>query len=300
MAVVYIDGVFYDRKEDAKISVWDHGLLYGDGIFEGIRVYGGRVFCCREHLDRLYDSARMINLEIPMDIDRLEEVMLETVRRSGMADCYIRLVITRGTGDLGIDPARCKRATIIIIVDIIRLFPKELYDTGVDVIVASTRKNSPESLNPCVKSLNYLNNIMAKMEASRAGMPEAIMMNQNGHVTEGTADNIFVVKDGVVRTPPASAGILIGITRNAILKTASRLGIPAREENMTRFDLYTADEIFLSGTAAEMIPVVSVDGRPVGDKKPGPVFFRLLEGLREMTETSGTPVGASSPVTARG
>lgn len=290
MAVVYIDGKFYDKREDAKVSVWDHGFLYGDGIFEGIRVYNGKVFKCREHLQRLYDSAKTLNIKIPMDIDEMEKTMLETIRKTKMVDCYIRLVVSRGVGDLGLDPRKCPKPTVVIIVDTIKLFPKELYEKGVRVIIASTRKNFMESVNPNVKSLNYLNNIMAKIEAVHAGVPEAIIINVHGYVTEGTADNIFVIKNGVVKTPPPYAGILVGITRNVIMDIARELGIPVQETNMTSHDLYTADEIFLSGTAAEMIPVVEVDGRTVKEGKPGPIYRKLLENLRARTQVEGTPV----------
>ncbi len=290
MAVVYIDGKFYDNPEDAKVSVWDHGFLYGDGVFEGIRVYNGKIFKCKEHLKRLYDSAKVLKIDIPLSMEEMEKAMIETIRRSKMTDCYIRLIVSRGVGDLGLDPRKCSKPTIVIIVDTIALFPKELYDVGVKVIIASTRKNFMESVNPNVKSLNYLNSIMAKIEAVNAGVSEAIVVNIHGYVTEGSADNIFVVKDGVLKTPPPYAGILVGITRNTIMDIARDLNIPVQETNMTSFDLFTADEIFLSGTAAEMIPVIEVDGRVVGDGKPGPIFKKLLENLRALTKIEGTPV----------
>ncbi|MFP4497830.1 MAG: branched-chain-amino-acid transaminase [Vulcanimicrobiota bacterium] len=290
MAVVYINGEFYDKREDAKISVWDHGFLYGDGVFEGIRVYEGRVYKCKEHLQRLYDSAKTIALKMPYPIEKMEELMLETIRRTGEKNCYIRLVVSRGIGDLGLDPGKCKEPTVVIICDTIQLFPEELYDVGVKVIIAATRKNFPESLNPNVKSLNYLSNILAKVEAVQAGVPEAIQINIHGYITEGTADNIFVVKNGAIRTPPSSAGILVGITRNAIIDCAKDLNINITEENMTSHDLYTADEIFLSGTAAEMIPVVEVAGRTIGNGKPGPVYKKLLAELRSHTRREGTEV----------
>ncbi|MCD4785000.1 MAG: branched-chain-amino-acid transaminase [Candidatus Eremiobacteraeota bacterium] len=290
MAVVYIDGKFYDNKDDAKISVWDHGFLYGDGIFEGIRVYNGLVFKLDEHLDRLYDSAKTLAMKIPLNFEELKEVTLETIRRTKEKDCYIRLIISRGKGDLGIDPRKCPKATVVIIVDTIKLFPEELYDVGVDVIIASTRKNVMDALNPNVKSLNYLNNIMAKIEAVHAGVPEAILVNAHGHITEGTADNIFIIKNGVLKTPPAYAGILVGITRNLIMDIARSMNIPVQETLMTAHDLFIADEIFLSGTAAEMIPVIKVNQRVINDGKPGPIFRKLLEGLRAKTKVEGTPV----------
>lgn len=290
MTVVYIDGKFYDKREDAKISVWDHGFLYGDGIFEGIRVYDGKVFKFDDHLKRLFDSAKTLQIKIPHSYDELKEITLETIRRTGEKDCYIRLVISRGMGDLGLDPNKCPKATVVIIVDKIALFPAELYDAGVKVIIASTRKNFMEAVNPMVKSCNYLNNIMARMEASHAGVSEAIMINVHGYVTEGTADNIFVVKDGVLLTPPSAAGILVGVTRNVIMDLALKMNIPLKETMLTSHELYIADEIFLSGTAAEMIPVIEVDGRVVGDGVPGPIYRKLLENLRARTKVEGTPV----------
>lgn len=292
MAVVFIDGKYYDNREDARVSVWDHGFLYGDGIFEGIRVYNGKVFRCREHLQRLYDSAKTVAIKIPYPIDEMEKIMIDTIRRSKMTDCYIRLVVSRGVGDLGLDPRKCLKPSVVVIVDTISLFPAELYDRGIDVIIASTRKNFMESVNPNVKSLNYLNNILAKIEAVNAGVPEAIVINVHGYVTEGTADNIFVVKDGLIKTPPSYAGILVGITRNAIMEIAAEMGMPVKETNMTSFDLYTADEIFLSGTGAEMIPVISVDRREIGNGKPGHIYRTLLETFRARTKVEGTPVYA--------
>jgi len=290
LAVVYINGEFYDNKEDARISVWDHGFLYGDGIFEGIRAYNGRVFKLDEHLKRLYDSAKTLAIKIPLSFEELKETTLETIRRTKEMDCYIRLIVSRGVGDLGIDPRKCPKPTIVIIVDKITLFPEKLYDVGVKVIIASTRKNFMEAVNPNVKSLNYLNNIMAKIEAVHAGVPESIIINVHGYVTEGTADNIFVIDDGVLKTPPAYAGILVGITRNVIMDVARSMNIPVQETLMTSHELYVADEIFLSGTAAEMIPVIEVDGRMVGNGKPGPIYRKLLEGLRARTKVEGTPI----------
>lgn len=290
MAVVYLDGKFYDKREDAKISVWDHGLLYGDGIFEGIRVYNGRIFKSKEHLRRLYDCANTLRIDIPMDMDEMEKLMIETIRRSKMTDCYIRLLITRGVGDLGLDPRRCSDPSVIIIVDKINLFPAELYEEGVKVITAATRKNHPACINPNIKSLNYLNNIFAKMEANHAGVSEAIQMNLSGHVCEGSADNIFVIRDGILKTPPPNDGVLIGITRNTVMELAEELGIEVRETSMTSHDLYSADELFLTGTAAEMIPVIAVDNRRIGSGKPGPIFRKILDKLKEVTRSEGTAV----------
>lgn len=290
MAVVYINGEFYDKKEDAKVSVWDHGFLYGDGIFEGIRVYNGKVFKLDEHLERLYDSAKTLAIKIPLSFEELKEATLETIRRTKEMDCYIRLIVSRGVGDLGIDPRKCPKATIVIIVDTITLFPEELYDVGVNVIIASTRKNLVDAVNPNVKTLNYLNSIMAKIEAVHAGVPEAILINSHGHVTEGSADNIFIIKDGVLKTPPAYAGILVGITRNIIMEIARSMNIPVQETLMTSHELFIADEIFLSGSAAEMIPVIEVNKRIIGDGKPGPIYRKLLEGLRAKTKVEGTLV----------
>jgi branched-chain amino acid aminotransferase len=290
MTVVYLNGQFLDDPNEAKVSVWDHGFLYGDGIFEGIRVYEGNIFKCREHMQRLYDSAKTIAMEIPMSLEEMESTTAETVKRSGMTDCYIRLVVSRGKGDLGLDPRKCHKPTIVIIVDKIQLFPPELYETGVKTIIASTRKNHVSSLNPNIKSLNYLNNIMAKIEAVNAGVSEAFLLNQEGYITEGTADNFFLVKNGVLKTPPASAGILKGITRDAILECAERTGIPFEVVNLTNFDAYSADEIFLSGTGAEMIPVIELDKRVIGSGQPGPFYRTLLKALRDVTTRDGLKV----------
>ncbi|MCE1247310.1 MAG: branched-chain-amino-acid transaminase [Firmicutes bacterium] len=290
MAVVYIDGVFYDKKEDAKISVWDHGLLYGDGLFEGIRVYNGKIFRFDEHMKRLYDSAKTLAIDIPHSYEELKQLTIDTVRRNGKPDTYIRLVVTRGPGDLGLDPRKCKHSTVIIIVDDIALFPPEPYEVGMKVIIASTRKNHMAALNSNVKSLNYLNNILAKIEAVHAGVPEAVMINIHGYITEGTADNVFVVKDGIIKTPPPHVGILVGITRNAVIDVAAEMGNPVQEALMTSHDLYVSDEIFLTGTGAELIPVVNVDGRTIANGKPGPVYRQLLENFRKKTKVEGTVV----------
>jgi len=276
MTKVYINGKLFD-KADAKVSVFDHGLLYGDGVFEGIRVYDGKIFRLREHIDRLYDSARHINLEIPLSKEQLAEAMHSTVRANHKRDAYIRALVTRGAGTLGIDPRNTTDPQVIIIVDDISLYPKELYEHGLNVVIASTIRVHPSALDARVKSLNYLNNIMAKMEAIQAGCFEAVMLNHEGKVAECAADNIFIVKAGVVRTPPLDAGILGGITRGVVLELARGADMPTEEVSLTRHDLYTADEFFLTGTGAEIIPVIRCDGRPIGNGKPGPVTKQLRE-----------------------
>jgi branched-chain amino acid aminotransferase len=280
MASVYINGKIVDKSE-AKVSVYDHGFLYGDGVFEGIRVYSGKVFRHREHIDRLYDSARAIALEIPMAREAMMEAVEKTVKAAGKKDGYIRLVVTRGPGSLGLDPRKCE-PQVVVIVDDISLYPAEVYESGLEIITASTIRNHPNAVNPRIKSLNYLNNILAKIEAIRAGCLEAIMLNTNGEVAECTGDNIFVVKRGVLRTPPRDAGILEGVTRNAVLELARAADIPSFEEVLTRHDVYTADECFLTGTAAEVIAVVKVDGRPIGNSKPGTITKLLRERFQRL------------------
>jgi branched-chain amino acid aminotransferase len=275
MAAIYLNGKIVD-KADAKVSVYDHGFLYGDGVFEGIRLYSGKVFRHREHIDRLYESARAVALEIPLPPAAMIAAVEQTVKAYGRPDGYIRLVVSRGAGSLGLDPRKCV-PEVIVIVDDISLYPPELYDTGLDVITASTIRNHPNALNPRIKSLNYLNNILAKMEAIWAGCLEAIMLNTKGEVAECTGDNIFVVKRGELKTPPPDAGILEGITRGAVLELARAAGIPTHEVALTRHDVYVADEVFLTGTAAEVIAVVKVDGRPIGGGKPGPVTRQIRE-----------------------
>ncbi len=276
MTKVYINGKFFD-KADAKVSVYDHGLLYGDGVFEGIRVYAGKVFRLPEHLERFYESARHIMLEVPLSRDKLAEAVHSTVKANNKTDGYIRLLVTRGAGSLGIDPRKTSDPQLIIIVDDISMYPPELYENGLDIITASTVRNHPNALNPRIKSLNYLNNILAKIEATRAGCMEAIMLNVNGEVAECTADNIFFVKHGELRTPPLHAGILEGITRDTVMELAQGAGIPVREMTLTRHDVYSADECFLTGTGAEIIPVVKCDSRLIGTGKPGPVTRQLRE-----------------------
>jgi branched-chain amino acid aminotransferase len=281
MTKVYINGKLFD-KADAKISVYDHGLLYGDGVFEGIRIYGGKIFRLREHIDRLYESARHIGLEVPLNREQMMDAVQSTVSANAKKDGYIRLVITRGAGYLGLDPRRTSDPQVIIIVDDISLYPPELYDNGMEICTAATIRNHPNAVNPRVKSLNYLNNILAKMEAVRAGCSEALMLNHKGEVAECTGDNIFVVKHALLRTPPIDAGILEGVTRNAIIELARAASITVQEIALTRHDVYAADECFLTGTAAEVIPVVKCDGRPIGSGKPGPVTRQLRERFHQL------------------
>ncbi|OGS24793.1 MAG: branched-chain-amino-acid transaminase [Elusimicrobia bacterium RIFOXYB2_FULL_50_12] len=288
---IYLDGNLVE-KDDAKVSVFDHGLLYGDGVFEGIRAYNGRVFRLSEHLNRLYASANAIMLEIPLSKKDIEAAVIETLRANKLKDAYIRLVVTRGCGDLGLDPKRCHgKPTIFIITDEIKLYPEEFYTNGLSLITASTKRSIPESLNPCIKSLNYLNNIIAKMEATRAGVPEAIMLNAQGYVAECTGDNIFIIKDKVLITPPTWAGALEGITSKAVMELArEKARLEVREDLFTLYHVYSADECFLTGTAAEIIPVVKTDGRTIGDGKPGKMTLRLIEEFRELARLTGVPI----------
>ncbi len=287
--LVYIDGEFLP-KDSAKVSVFDHGLLYGDGVFEGIRAYHGKVFRLEPHIDRLYESAKAIGLVVPVSPKEMCDIVVESCRRNGIANGYIRLVVTRGVGDLGLNPYLCPKATIICIAATIQLYPAALYETGLDIVTVATPRNHPEALNPRIKSLNYLNNIMAKMEAIRAGVQEAVMMNLQGYVAECTGDNIFVWRRGKLVTPPATEGALEGITRNAVIELARKKGLQVSEERMSRFDIYTADEMFLTGTGAELIPVVKVDGRVIGQGGVGPVFKGLLEDFKALTKVDGTPI----------
>jgi len=282
---VYINGTLYD-KQDAKVSVYDHGLLYGDGVFEGIRAYNGRVFRCEEHIQRLFNSAKAIALTIPMSPGEMEDAIYMTLRANELSDAYIRVVVTRGPGTLGLDPNKCHDPQVIIITDTIMLYPQDFYEKGLEVVTVPTMRNHPNALSPKIKSLNYLNNILAKIEALQAGVIEAIMLNKDGYVAECTGDNIFVVSKGGLITPPPYAAILEGITRQVVFELAQRAGIPARCEQMTRFDLYVADECFLTGTAAEIIPVVRIDSRDIGDGKPGKITLQLLEMFREETRNA--------------
>ena len=282
---VWLNGKLVDR-EDAKISVFDHGLLYGDGVFEGIRSYSGRVFRLKEHIRRLFDSANGIRLGIPLAADELAKAVADTLQANGLKDAYIRVVVTRGVGTLGLDPNRCQSPAVFIITDRIELYPPELYENGLEIITAATMRNHPNAVNPRLKSLNYLNNILAKIEAIDAGTLEAVMLNHQGFVAECTGDNLFIVRDGVLFTPPIAAGILEGITRDEIIAIAEDFGIKVREENLTRHDLYVADECFLTGTAAEVVPVVRIDKRTIGDGHPGPITKRLAEEFHRRTRAS--------------
>ncbi|MHC4740937.1 MAG: branched-chain-amino-acid transaminase [Planctomycetota bacterium] len=277
---IWLDDKLVDQ-DDAKVSVFDHGLLYGDGVFEGIRVYDGRVFELEPHLRRLYESAKVIRLEIAMNKTELVAAIKRTVEANGITDGYIRLVVTRGPGTLGLNPFLCKNSCLIIIADKIQLYPEELYETGMKIISATTVRNHPLAIPPQVKSLNYLNNIIAKIEALDNDVPEAIMYNHEGYVAEATGDNVFIVRDGVIHTPPVEAGSLEGITRNLVIRLAKKENLEVVEKNLTRCDLYICDEFFLTGTAAEVIGIVEIDGRTVGDGKPGPVTKRLREKFFE-------------------
>ncbi len=279
---IYINGKLYE-KEHAKISVYDHGLLYGDGVFEGLRSYSGKVFRLEQHLDRLWASAKAILLEIPMTKESLAKAVNDTLATNNIKDGYIRLVVTRGAGTLGLDPNRCSDPQVIIITDHIALYPKELYENGLEIITASTIRNHPQALSARIKSLNYLNNILAKIEGLQAGCQEALMLNHLGHIAECTADNIFLVRGGQVYTPPIDAGILEGITRDAVMEIARDAEFVMREETLTRHDAYTADEVFLTGSGAEIIPVIKIDSRVIGSGKPGPVTKELTKRFHELT-----------------
>ncbi|MFQ5963274.1 MAG: branched-chain-amino-acid transaminase [Candidatus Scalinduaceae bacterium] len=279
---VCINGKLYP-KEDAKVSVFDHGLLYGDGVFEGIRCYNNNIFKFSEHIDRLFNSAKAIALKMPMTKEKLKEAIVTTIDANNMKDAYIRVVVTRGIGKLGLDPFNCLESQVIIITDYIELYTKELYKKGLDIITVTTIRNHYEALNPKIKSLNYLNNILAKIECINAGVAEGVMLNKDGYVAECTGDNIFIVKDNIVYTPPTYAGILIGITRNVVIDLAKKEGMAVKEEQLTRYDLYVADECFLTGTAAEIIPVVKIDGRNISSGRPGKVTLSLLKKYQELT-----------------
>ncbi len=286
---IFIDGKYYDER-DAKISVFDHGLLYGDGIFEGIRAYHGRVFKLKEHIDRLFFSAKAILLQIPMSPAQITRATVETCRVNKIRDGYVRLVVTRGMGTLGLNPKSCKRPSVIIIADKIQLYPPEYYQRGLDLITVPTTRNLHNSLNPAIKSLNYLNNILAKIEANNAGVEEAVMLNAEGFVAECTGDNLFIVKNGALCTPPLSAGALYGITRKTVIELAEEAGLKVSEPNLTRYDLFNADECFLTGTGAEIVPVVKIDGRVIGTGKPGPVTRQLEDAYHALTKASGEPI----------
>jgi len=279
---VYINGELHE-KERAAISVYDHGLLYGDGVFESFRTYNGKLFRVREHMDRLFNSGKAIALCIPMTKEELTEAIRHTLQVNGLENAYIRLIVTRGVGTLGLDPDKCHDPQVIIITDSVSLYPEEFYEKGLEVVTVPTMRNHHNVLSPKIKSLNYLNNILAKIEACQAGVLEAIMLNHLGFVAECTGDNIFIVSKGELATPPPEAGILEGITRQVVMELARRAGIPVAERQVTRFDLYVADECFLTGTAAEIVPVVRIDSREIGDGKPGKITLQLLQMFREET-----------------
>lgn len=286
--IIYLDGAFVPESE-AKVSVFDHGLLYGDGVFEGIRAYDGRVFRLDDHIDRLYDSAKTIDLAVPITKEEFKEALLEVLRRNNLKNAYIRPVITRGKGDLGLDPRRCAKATIFIIATDWGAMYGDLYEKGLNAITVSIRRNAAEALPPNVKSLNYLNNILAKIEANYKGGDEAIFFDTHGFVAEGSGDNIFVIKDGVIFTPH-TLNNLRGVTRKVALEVAASFGISIEERNMGYFDLYTADEVFVTGTAAEVAPITTIDGRKIGDGRPGPITKQLMAGFTAVTAKEGTPI----------
>ncbi len=293
---IYLDGKWV-AKHAAKISVFDHGLLYGDGVFEGIRAYKGNIFKLQEHLERLWESAHTLMLRIPMTQSEMQKVIVQTLKRNRLREAYIRVVVTRGVGDLGLDPGLCRQPTVFVITDKIKLYPESLYREGLSIITVPTVRNLPEAVNPAVKSLNYLNNILAKMEAKNSGVVEALMLNHQGYVAECTGDNIFMVKmtgrakkTPLLLTPPGYVGVLRGITRQAILGIAKNSRMAAEERILTRHDLFNADEIFLTGTAAEVVPVVKLDGRIIGNGKPGRVTSRLLKAFRALTVKDGVKI----------
>jgi branched-chain amino acid aminotransferase len=286
---VFLNGELVDQN-DAKVSVFDHGLLYGDGVFEGIRAYNGRVFKLKEHIDRLFYSAKAILLDIPMTADEISQAVVETCKANGIRDGYVRLVVTRGPGTLGLNPFKCKNPVVIIIADKIQLYPEQMYRDGMDLITVPTTRNHQNAINPAIKSLNYLNNILAKIEAVNAGYEEAIMLNPAGYVAECTGDNLFIIKGQSMMTPPLEAGALYGITRQTAIDIAVELGLTVTEPNLTRYDLYNADECFLTGTAAEVMPVVKIDGRTIGNGQPGPYTRRIVDRYSDLTSTTGEPL----------
>jgi branched-chain amino acid aminotransferase len=296
---IYLNGRFVDR-EDARVSVFDHGFLYGDGVFEGIRAYGGRVFRLQEHIERLYRSARAIMLTMPQTQEEMCEIILETCRQNAIASGYIRVVVSRGAGDLGIDPRNCREgATVVVMADKLVMYPQRMYDEGMAVITTSTRRNSPAALDPSIKSLNYLNNILAKIEVNRAGVGEGIMLNGDGYVAEATGDNVFIVERGTLATPPTYIGILEGITRSAVIGLAQQLQIPFAEKVFTLTTLYNCDECFLTGTGAEVIPVIRVDQRVIGDGRPGPMTQSLIQAFHALVAAEGVEIDRSEPAGAQ-
>lgn len=287
--LVWINGELVPKSQ-AKVSVFDHGFLYGDGVFEGIRAYNGKVFMLDEHIDRLYESAKSIWLVIPLEKEQMKKAILQTLKVNGLLNAYIRVVVSRGEGDLGLDPRKCLKPNIVIITDKIELFPDELYERGIEIVTVSVRRNSPQALNPNLKSLNYLNNILAKIEAINAGKPEGLMLTLDGYVAEGTGENIFIVKRKELFTPPAYMGILKGITRQVVIELAKEMRYPTNETVLTLHDVYNADECFLTGTGAEIVPVVKVDGRIIGDGFPGTVTKSLIQRFRVYTQQVGVPI----------
>ena len=286
---VFVDGKFVDEKK-AVVSVFDHGLLYGDGVFEGIRAYNGRVFKLSEHVDRLFYSAKAILLKIPMSHRAICATVREACKRNKIRDGYIRLVVTRGAGTLGLDPNRCSKPQVIIIADKIQLYPETFYKKGLEIVTVPTTRNHTNAVNPAIKSLNYLNNILAKIEAINAGCVEAIMLNSQGFVAECTGDNVFMLKGGQLLTPPLAAGALYGITRGVAIELAKSLGVEVAEPNLTRYDLYNADEVFITGTAAEVVPVVKIDGRQIGSGKPGKLTKNLIKAYQDLTNSTGEAI----------
>ncbi len=286
---IFLNGKIVPREE-AKISVYDRGYLYGDGIFEGIRAYDGRVFKLDEHVDRLFKSAKTILLDIPYSREEIKEIILKTIRANDLRDAYIRLVISRGVGDLGLNPENCEESTVVVIVSKISLYDNKLYEEGLAVVTVPTRRNGPEMVNPRIKSLNYLNNIMARIEANMQNAPEAILLNSEGYVAECTGDNVFIIEGNNLVTPPRYAGILKGIKREVVMNIGEQFGLNVKEELFTRYDLFNADEAFLTGTAAEVIPVVKIDARQIGDGKPGKFTRRIIEEFRNIAHTTGTEV----------
>ena len=286
---IFIDGKFYS-EHDAKISVFDHGFLYGDGVFEGIRAYNGRVFRLKEHIDRLFYSAKAILLDIPMSHEEISMAVIEACRKNKIRDGYIRLVVTRGIGTLGLNPKSCKKPSVVIIAGKIQVYPPEVYARGIAIVTVPTVRNLHSALNPAIKSLNYLNNILARIEANNAGCENGLMLNAEGFVSECTVDNVFILKNGELFTPPLSAGALYGITRQTVIELAVQDGMKVSEPNLTRYDLYNADECFLTGTGAEIMPVIKIDGRVIGTGKPGRMTRKLVENYRALTATSGEPI----------
>jgi branched-chain amino acid aminotransferase len=286
---VFVNGKFVDA-ENAMVSVWDHGFLYGDGVFEGVRAYNGRAFRLQEHVRRLYESAHSIRLDIPMAPEEMCAMVIDACRRNEIVDGYVRVCVSRGKGDLGLDPRKCSQPTIVIIADKIKLYSDKLYNNGLKLIISSVRRIPPESMDSKIKSLNYLNNILAKIEANSADADEAVMINVNGFVTECTAENIFTWRDGVLRTPGAYVGILEGVTRGVVIELAKRANIPVEETMLNAHDLFVADEVFLTGTGAELIPVIEIAGRRIGNGKPGPIYRRLLQDFQELTRREGSAI----------